>query len=432
MELVQKLFTKSKLINFDFALLIQGHFVSKLGTYIFDIAMILWIKENTDYAGFIGLILIVAHLPEIILAPIGGVCSDLISKKKIIVISDLIGGLTLILCGTLITTANLSKNYLLLVLFAAAATLGTLNSFFNPAVSSFIPQLVKADNLQKANSYYNLSTNAGKLIGQSTSGILFKLLSLPFLFFINGISFIFSAVSEMFIKEKSVITSLEKAERKSFNQFKQMISEGFNHIRDNKALKRLIMLVAVFHFFVSPIPILIPYYISDTLNYGFEWIGIVLFTFTIGIIAGFALSRKIVFNRANIKSNLMKILLTATLNFLLIGVMQNVLSPILNLFSLGIVIGILVVNLQTIIQTNTPPEIQGRVFGFFGTLINITFPLGFGIYALLIDQIIAAFSIKEVAPAIFFINGISLLLFIFFIIKVNFKELFSKQEIKDS
>lgn len=431
MELIRKQTEKLKLLGNDFILLLQGHFISKFGTYLYDVSLIFWVKNNTEYASLISILLIAAHLPEILLAPFGGVIADIVSKKKIIVYSDLISGILLVSAGIIISSEAVPITVSFFLLFVVSMILGVINSLFNPAVSALIPDLVKKERLQTSNSLYNIATNSGKLMGQGLSGILYSLIGAPFLFILNGISFLFSSASESYITETSKSNIQGKKLSASWTEFSALVKEGFIYVNQNKALKRLMLLIAFYHFIISPIPILVTYSVSDTLKAGDEWTGIILAAFTIGVIGGLTFAKYIVMNNMNIKQILFSGIIISAANFLSLGFS---ITPIVNsilLLLIGFVIGVFVVNLQTIIQTISPDNMLGRIFGLFGTIVNAAFPIGYGFYGLLMDFVGFNYSFALVAPVIFIFNGLCLLIFILFMYNQNFNDLFKKAELSE-
>ena len=78
-----------KLFNKQFLLLWQGNAVSKIGTYLFDIALILWLQQNSYSAVYIAIILIASNIPEILISPFGGILADTFSKAALVITSFL-------------------------------------------------------------------------------------------------------------------------------------------------------------------------------------------------------------------------------------------------------------------------------------------------------------------------------------------------------
>jgi MFS family permease len=91
-----------RLLNINLFLLFQGQLVSNMGTHVYNIAMILWIKEATGLAWLMGLLLIFSLLPNIVIGPLAGVVVDRWSRKKVIVLSDLICGVAVLCVAALL------------------------------------------------------------------------------------------------------------------------------------------------------------------------------------------------------------------------------------------------------------------------------------------------------------------------------------------
>ena len=65
-------------------LLAQGQFVTALGSRVFDVAMLLWIKEATGSATLMGLAMLFSSLPAVLLAPFGGTLADRVGRLRMI------------------------------------------------------------------------------------------------------------------------------------------------------------------------------------------------------------------------------------------------------------------------------------------------------------------------------------------------------------
>lgn len=76
----------------NFLLLLQGQFVTNLGNQVYDIAMLLWLKELTGSAAVMGMAMLLTNLPEVVLAPLGGKIADRAGKVRTMVFSDLASG----------------------------------------------------------------------------------------------------------------------------------------------------------------------------------------------------------------------------------------------------------------------------------------------------------------------------------------------------
>ncbi len=114
------------LFNRNFVLLFQGQFVSQLGSFVYFVAIVFWIKHATDSATIVGLIAMLATIPGILLGPFGGTFADHFSRKKIIVIGDIINGLTISSIAALMFFSPESTELIITLLFIEAGIIADL------------------------------------------------------------------------------------------------------------------------------------------------------------------------------------------------------------------------------------------------------------------------------------------------------------------
>ena len=88
---------------------------------------------------------------------------------------------------------------MLIILFAMNAILSINSSLFNPASGSLLRFIVKDEELQQASAYMQGSSNLQNIIGLILGGIIFATFGIFWIFVINAIGYIISAISEMFI-----------------------------------------------------------------------------------------------------------------------------------------------------------------------------------------------------------------------------------------
>jgi DHA3 family macrolide efflux protein-like MFS transporter len=128
-------------MNKNFVLLWQGQSVNRLGLQAFSVAMLFWIKHATDSATLMGIMLMLSTLPAVLLSPLGGALADRYSRRRIIVLSDLLSGLAVLTLAALYWIAPQSTHIILIWLFIVSLLTSILSAFFMPAISAAMPDL---------------------------------------------------------------------------------------------------------------------------------------------------------------------------------------------------------------------------------------------------------------------------------------------------
>lgn len=375
----------NRLLNRNFLLLWQGQFVSRLGNQAFNIALVLWIVQVTGSASIMGVLLAVSSLPGLLLGPIGGAFADRVSRRTIIIISDLLSGLVTLGLGIVILLYPNNITVGLTALFVTSITLGTLSAFFGPAISAAIPDIVPVGRLPAANSMGQISAQISLFIGQALGGVLFRLLGAPLMFMFNGITYLFSATSETFIRIPQPKHRATQNLRQVVAEFKAELAEGLRYIWNNPGLKALVLLSAASAFFTTPFVVLLPFYIEGNLRASVDWYGFLLAAFGVGSLLGFIIAG--VFQLRG-KTRAKVLIAVMLLDAVLYGLLAPVRTPLLALAIAalaGASGGFVTVNITTLLQLGTPSEMRGRVFGLLTTIAGSVTPIGTGLSGIVAD-----------------------------------------------
>jgi len=372
-------------MNRNFFLLWQGQFVSSLGGHVNTIALVALVKHGTGSASLIGLVMMVSSITRVMLSGIGGVFVDRHSRRRIIIYSDMLRGIAVLSLAGLLYMAPHATGTIVIWLWGVAICIAVTSAFFAPAMSAAIPELVPQDKVARANSLRQLTVQISTSVGQSLGGILFRLLGAPLLVLINGLSFLYSAVSESFVTIPQTIPDENGKWKEQVSIYKQEIIKGSLYIWNISALKRLLFVSAIINIFSAPIIILLPFYVEDYLKVKLDWYGFFLAIHSVGSVMG-SLSAGFIKLKGEVR---MEIMLTFMIfNSLVIALFGFTHSPIVALvfaFILGIMSGFNSTNIVTILQISTPSEMRGRIFGFLNTLSGSTVPLGMGLGGIVFD-----------------------------------------------
>ena len=184
-----------KLWNKDYILMIQGSAVSALGDVLYSVAVGYWVFEKTGSSTLMGVMSSISMFVVMFLCPFSGSIVDKCSRKGVIVGMDILRGVIMLAVGLLAF-----GNHLNVPIVLAAAFLAALCSvFFSPAVSTLLLDIIPHDDLIRGQSIHSGLNSLINLVGKAVSGALLAFLGVPLIIMLNGVSYLLSAVSEMFI-----------------------------------------------------------------------------------------------------------------------------------------------------------------------------------------------------------------------------------------
>ncbi|KGG80474.1 hypothetical protein Y919_05900 [Caloranaerobacter azorensis H53214] len=406
--------------NRDFMLLVIGRIVSNIGNSLHNAAVAWYIMSlvGEKSAGtFMGIFGMCSLIPFIIFGPISGVFVDKIDRKKIIVGTDFIrGGLILLLA--ILAYLDVLNLWILFIITAISAFFAT---FFNPAVSATIPNIVEEKDLNRANSLDGMSLQLSWIVGVAISGFLYYWIGILGIFILNGVSFIISGVSETFINIPPIKTNKDDANKNEWSFWKEF-KEGIIFLKGQKAIVILLGFAIIINFLFNPLfQIVFPKTVKFTLNLTARENGILGSVFPVGAIIGmFILSilpsrEKYYMFMINgiIANGLIIILFGVPLIFLKFSLISSFGVYIIFLFLiliLGVVNALVNVPLNTTFQKIVPDEFRGRFFGIVNTLSQGIVPLGLAVIGYISDKL-ATSTIFMFSGAIILLLGI----FMFFI-----------------
>jgi MFS family permease len=376
-----------KLLNKDFVLLWQGQIGSSFGSQLSIIALTFWIKHATGSATIMGTILMAASLPGVILGPLAGTLADRYSRRSIIILTDFMNGLAMLsLSAAMWYFPDRTGGLLVWIAFVFIIN-GSLNAFFNPAISAAIPDLVPQAQVARANSLSSIGLELSVLLGQGLGGLLFRLLGAPLVFLIDGVTFLFSAASEFFIRIPQNLPEKSAGWRQTARRVAADAREGFFYIWKKEGLRELVLTSAVLTFFSTPVIFLLPFYVEDFLGLQSDWYGYMVAAYVAGTMIGYLLAGLV---RMNGKSRYFWVagfIFIESAGFVLLGLLRNPTLVLVLAFAGGVARGFVTVNITTLLQLTTPSDIRGRVFGFLTTITGALAPIGMGLSGFVADLV---------------------------------------------
>jgi DHA3 family macrolide efflux protein-like MFS transporter len=349
----------------NFLLLWTGQAVSYLGDQFHFIAIMgLLLYEYEVSSVEVGTLLVSLSAPSLIIGPLAGVYVDRWSRKWAMIISDIIRGILVMLIP--VTTA-LWQIYILVFLVSSVSRV------FFPAYSSTVPNIVSKEQLLAANSLSQTTYNISLVVGPAAGALLIGLIGYASVFFIDGLTFFFSA----FMIFRIALLEERTVEKGGIREVFTQMAEGLILIRRTRPVLFVISVLSGIMFLIGGINVLLLIFIRDILHMeivhlgvlsGFQGGGMVLGALLIGLVGGRFQKRSLIL----VGTFFVGILLS------LFGVNPYVVVSYGLMLLIGVCISTLNIPATTLLQEMVPDEIRGRVFGVQGTLIQTSTILSIG------------------------------------------------------
>lgn len=189
-----------------FYFLLVGRFVSGAGSFFSIVALNLFVLIKTGSPVITGLSMAVRIVAASLASPYLGNLADKIDRKKGMILSDAILGVTM-LCLAFFPENNNSG--LIVLIFVVQALLGTFQSFFMINFQAALPLLAPKGNLLAANSCFQVVTSVTLLIGALGAAVAIDFVGYRAAFAIDGCSYLVSLAILCFIP---VVTQERRSE----------------------------------------------------------------------------------------------------------------------------------------------------------------------------------------------------------------------------
>ena len=185
-----------KLWNKDFILLLQGNAVSTVGDLMYSVAIGYWVYEQTGSSGLMGTMSAISLFITMFLSPFAGSIVDKCNRKWVMVGMDLMQSAVMLTIGVLAFLGKLNVPGVLIA--ALLAAFGSV--FYSPAVNTLILDIIPRDDMVRGRSLFSGMNSLINMVGTAFSGVLVAFFGVPLIVVINGLSNLYSAVSEALIR----------------------------------------------------------------------------------------------------------------------------------------------------------------------------------------------------------------------------------------
>ncbi len=363
----------------DFRLLLIGRFITSFGNEMlsFAIGWELWLRTHQAFA--LGLVGLVQVVPVILLSLPAGHVADQYNRKRIVLIAELF----LTFCVLGLAWLSYSAGSLVLV-YALLLGIGIARAFNDPASSTLLPQTVPPDLFSNAATWNSSTWQFASITGPALAGILIGFFnSVTFIYIFDALAALTFCILLAMIKGRQLALAQKSATWESLTQ-------GFKFMRDTKVILAAITLDMFAVLFGGAVALL-PIYATDILKVGPEGLGILRAAPSIGaLIVAFLIAHLPPMKNAG------RTLLLAVTGFglatIVFGLSRIFFLSVAMLAVLGGLDNISVVIRGTLLLTQTPDQMRGRISSVNSIFIGISNEMGSfesGLAAALLGPVLA-------------------------------------------
>ena len=339
-------------------------FLSFTGTWLQGTAQSWLIYRLTGSALFLGLVGFASSLPALILAPISGVTADRFKRRDILLTTQILCVIQGIVLSVLFFSGHINKWQILIL----AIFLGIANSFDVTARQTFIPLLVKKDDLINAIALNSSMFNAARIIGPALAGLLIAKYGEGICFILNVFSYLPFIVFLIFI-------NLKEQEVKEFKSSFSHLKEGFSFAWNTPPIKNLLLLLGTYSLCGMSFTTLMPIFSDQILHKGAKGLGLLMGASGVGAVVGalFLASRQKVLG---IKKIIAFCSILSGICIFIFAFSKLYFLSMLLLVIIGFCSIIIISGSNTAMQAMSPDRLRGRIVGLFSMMFLGIFPLG--------------------------------------------------------
>ncbi|MBC5787366.1 MFS transporter [Clostridium facile] len=376
---------KSTLFKRDFTLVVIGQIISLFGNAILRFALPLYLLRETGSSALFGMVTACSFAPMVVLSMIGGVLADRVNKRNIMVGLDFCTAVLI-----LIFYLTLGKLPTVPLFIIVLMLLYGISGTYQPSVQASIPLLVSSEKLMAGNAVINQVNTLSGLLGPVIGGIMFGMWGIYPILVLSIVCFTFSAVMEIFIhiphekriRESGILTVVGND-----------LKESYQFVKTEKPIFfSVVFLISIFNLILSSVMIVgTPILITQVLKMSDTMYGFTQGALALGGLCGGILTAAIA-EKLKLKNSYILLLVCAasvalmgiSLMFHIPAILSYWVITLMSFAAMG-ASTLFVVQIYTMVQEQTPPQLVGKIMAALISIAMCGQPIGQAIYGVLFD-----------------------------------------------
>lgn len=351
----------------------SGQAVSLLGSQLVQFALIWWLTETTASATVLAMASLVGLMPQVVLGPFIGVWVDRWNRRLIMLVSDGAVAVATILLAYLFWIEAADIWHVFLILFVRALA----GSFHYTAMASSTTLMVPESQLTRIQGL-NQTLNGGLSIASAPLGaLLLSIWPMQWILSIDVMTALFAIAPLLFINIPQPSRGTKGEPAAGTDSYWADFREGFSYMRGWRQLMAFTGMAMIVKILLNPAFSLIPILVTQHFGGGAVQLSFVDASAGIGLLlGGILLSAWGGFKRRIMTSMVGLTGLGAGLIVMGAAPASLFTLAIAGALLAGLTIPLVDGPLMAMLQASIAPEMQGRVFMMFSSLVSSTVPIG--------------------------------------------------------
>ncbi|MCI8609804.1 MAG: MFS transporter [Firmicutes bacterium] len=358
-----------ELKNFYILWSTQG--LSQLGSAMTSFALTLWLYQNTGSALQTALLSVCSYGPYVLTSIFAGALSDKWDKKKTMLVCDTLAACSTLMVFGLLKTGNLSPWHL----YGLNGINGLMNTVQQPASDVSVTLLTPKKYYQKTSGLRAFSNSLITILHPMLATSLYAVGRMEIVIAVDLGTFAVAFLSLFFfVKIPKVADDREKEEKETI--LKSAMT-GLKCLKENPIALVLILFLAGVNLVAAAFDATLPAFVLPREKGGETVLGVVTSFAGIAMVIGSLLAAALPAPKDRIRVIVFTMLFSLTTDNFLMSLTKE---PYIWCFAQ--ILGYLPVpfmntNLDVIVRTTIPVQMQGRVYACRNTLQFFTIPIGY-------------------------------------------------------
>lgn len=338
--------------------------ISNQGDWVYTLGVVASLARRGLGAEVLATLVVMQAAPRALASALGGPVVDRFSRRKIMVMADLVRAAAV---GTLLLDRTPSLHHL----YAVAALLGLFGALFQPSLQASIPNVVPPERLVAANALVSATFQMAIMVGPIVGALLVAHLGLTPAFAVNAASFVVSAL----LVAGTRLPPVRRSSAEPAPSARQELVEGARFAVQTPVVRGILLVTGMVMFAAAIRSPLEPLFVLRVLKSGAGSLGLPPAVWGLGMLLG-STAAPAAARRWSCERML-------AFSVALVGVAVLFASRVMMLSSLlglwlmagsGNAVG--TIAYQSLLQYRTPDRLRGRIVAASETVLDVAYLAG--------------------------------------------------------